>query len=77
MECHHPECKSVFLLVLELVIAIPCGHNDLESNTDFEKHTQACNCILDNWILLKVILSNSTCTIQFRSSQCLKRERLL
>lgn len=52
--------KSVFLLVLELVIAIPHDLNDLESSTDFQKHTQASDYILDNWMLSKVILTNST-----------------
>lgn len=61
-ERHHPEWKSVFLLmlVLEPVIAIPCDLNDHKTSADLEKHTQASNCILDNWMLIKVLLTNST-----------------
>lgn len=63
-QCHNPEWKSVFLLlmVLELVIAISYHLNDLESSADFQKHAQMFNDILGSWSLLEVILSNSTRT---------------
>lgn len=64
IEHSHPECKSVFLLavILDLgkEVIISCDLNGHEASTHFQKHPQASNYTLDNYILLKIILRNPT-----------------